>query len=488
MKYTTVTDLQTKGELKFLRGRYNILDCGVRTGKTYWAINNLRQFTRDGQLNRILFLTDTTALKTSIIEQYGEQCCEADEFWARSEGEWSIEAADKIGIMCYQALGMRALREDLEFLDTIDVICWDECDSVFDFAASAFAKARKYDFSRKSSTNEEILAMIQQYSSKNEYMPLVLLGTWERIINSQRILCVGLSATPERARAYYQSLVHAAYQGKIDAGFRAANDIYFKNILEHITQLAPVPGNAYWCFSPSIEHNKAIVECANQRGFHAIEIHSRNNTDKPLTPEQERVINCIEQLHIVPLEYDFVVITRAYERGIDIIDARFKNLIIDSYYQVDRIQAGRQLFPYQRHVKVLSGEVPADYLNRWLSVEECKELADYMAVPEFDTTSIQSRNVGRVMTWNKLQTILPEFGYNVKKARKRLNGAANATTAYYITGEWHDVEVVLDNDFMQLAAAKNTEEQQLPAVKYLTAPSLLLPIYPLSLFYIYIIA
>ena len=81
-----------------------------------------------------------------------------------------------------------------------------------------------------------------------------------------------------------------------------------------------------------------------------------------------------------------------------------------------------------------------------------------MAVPEFDTTSIQSRNVGRVMTWNKLQTILPEFGYNVKKARKRLNGAANATTAYYITGEWHDVEVVLDNDFMQLAAAKNTEE------------------------------
>lgn len=459
MDYTTVTDLQNTGKLKFLRGRYNILDCGVRTGKTYWAINNLLKFTRDGQLNRILFLTDTTALKTSIIEQYGEQCCEADDFWAHNSDEWSVEGENKIGIMCYQAFGMRALREELDFLNTIDVICWDECDSIFDFAASAFARARKFDFARKDKGNEEILAIIQQYSSKKEYMPLVLLGAWERIINSQRILCVGLSATPERARAYYQSLVHASYQGKIDAGFRAANDIYFKNILDHIEQLTPIPGNAYWCFSPSIEHNKAIVECANRKGFHAIEIHSKNNSDKPMTSEQIRVVECIEQLHIVPLEYDFVVITRAYERGIDIIDSRFKNLIIDSYYQVDRVQAGRQLFPYQRHVKVLSEQVPQDYMNKWLSVAECKELAEYMAVPDIDLNCVQNNhNSNRIMTWNKLQEVLPDFGYTVQKSRKRLNGAANATTAYMITGEWHDVEIVLDNDFMALAAAKNDGE------------------------------
>ena len=60
---TTVTDLQEQQKLIFRRGDYNILGCGIRTGKTYWAINNLAQFTRDGNLNRILFLTDTTALK-----------------------------------------------------------------------------------------------------------------------------------------------------------------------------------------------------------------------------------------------------------------------------------------------------------------------------------------------------------------------------------------------------------------------------------------
>ena len=43
---TTVTDLQEQQKLIFRRGDYNILDCGVRTGKTYWAINNLANFTR----------------------------------------------------------------------------------------------------------------------------------------------------------------------------------------------------------------------------------------------------------------------------------------------------------------------------------------------------------------------------------------------------------------------------------------------------------
>jgi hypothetical protein len=45
---TTVSDLHMSGNLNFSRGKYNILDCGVRTGKTYWAVHNLIQYTRDG--------------------------------------------------------------------------------------------------------------------------------------------------------------------------------------------------------------------------------------------------------------------------------------------------------------------------------------------------------------------------------------------------------------------------------------------------------
>ena len=244
----TVSDLYLDKKINFARGRYNILDCGIRTGKTYWAIHYLKDFTRDNDCRRILFLTDTTALKETLIEQYPDQCCEVDTIWAHSDSSLGThdDVSDKIGVMCYQALGMRVVKDDLDFLNAIDVICWDECDSIFDFAASAFARARKFDFARKDSTNGEILNLIQQHSTNKEYMPLILLGFWERIINENRVLCVGLSATPERAKAYYDSLVSMSYRGKIDSGFRAAADIYYKNIHDHIKELHPVPGIGYW--------------------------------------------------------------------------------------------------------------------------------------------------------------------------------------------------------------------------------------------------
>ena len=447
----TVTALYEQQQFKFFRGVYNILDCGVRTGKTYWAMNHLREFTRDGQLWRILFLVDTTALKDNLIENYPDDCCDADMFWCGSH-DWGA-APNKIGIMCYQALGMRAIKEDLGFLEEIDVICWDECDSVFNFAASAFAKARKYDFARQDSTNEEILAVIQRYSSKKEYMPLILLGRWEHIINDNRILCIGLSASPERARLYYASLVHDSYKGKIYTGYRAANDIYFKNVLDHIQELIPQPGVGYWCYSPSIQHNRMIVNAANNRGFKAIELHSLNNVDEPMTPEQLRVSEMVVQTGYVPEEYDFVVVTKAFERGININDPRFKHLIVNSYYQEDRIQAARQTFPYQRHVKVITAPIPEKYIDRWLTVDECRALAEEMAVRDYRQAAIVNKNTTRILSWNKLKELLTAFGYTIEKQRKRLNGAA-PQQCYRITGEWSDREIVSDNSFMELVAAK----------------------------------
>jgi len=152
-------------------------------------------------------------------------------------------------------LGQYVIQGHLDFLQNIDVICWDECDSIFDFATAAFTKARKTDFARKDVSNAEILSIIQQYSSKKDYMPLILLGEWEKIVNQGRILCIGLSASPERARTFYSSLVSASNQGKLEAGYRIAADIYFTNILDHIQKLQPEPGRGYWCYSPYIEPN-----------------------------------------------------------------------------------------------------------------------------------------------------------------------------------------------------------------------------------------
>ena len=446
MTSTTVTELQQQQKLIFRRGDYNILDCGIRTGKTYWAINNLAGFTRDGSLNRILFLVDTTALKDQLLREYGDSCAEADMLWERTPGLWSTEDLNKIGVMCYQRLGNKCLKDDLDFLKEIDVICWDECDSIFDFATQAYVKARKQDFGRGS--NAEILAVIQSYATRKDYMPLVLLGKWEEIVNEGRIMCIGLSASPQRAYQYYQSLVSASYQGKLEMGYRIAEDVYFYNIKEHIKQLRPQFNNGYWCFSPFIEPNRSLVQLANAQGFNAIELHSINNADKPMTPEQLRVYNTIITTGLVPLEYDFVIVNRALARGITIRDSRFDNVIIDSVYQEDRIQAARQTFQYQRHLKAFAPRIPDEFLNTWLPVAKCRELAEYMAVPELDKTN---KNTSRCMTWNRLREYLPTIGYTVEQKRKRIDGKQQQ--ACYITGEWHDVELV-DNDFLQLVEAK----------------------------------
>lgn len=446
MENITVSDLQIQNKLVFRRGDYNILDCGVRTGKTYWAVNNLQQFTRDGQLNRILFLVDTTALKDSIIEQYSDNCTSADIMW-ENPSSWG-ECVNKIGIMCYQGLGARVLKGDLDFLEKIDVICWDECDSVFDFATQAFVRARKTDFARRDVSNMEVLSVIQSFSTKKEYMPLIILGAWERMIEEGRIMCIGLSASPERAYAYYKSLVSASYQGKLEVGYRLANDIYFTNIIQHVNELLPEPNKGYWCFSPLIEPNQRLVEAARARGFHAIELHSPNNEDKPMTQEQMRVYNMIVATGMVPPEYDFVIVNKALARGITIVDQRFNHLIVDSINQVDRIQAARQTFQYQRHLKVFAPEIPEEFLNTWLTVERCRTLAEYMAVPELDKVN---KNTTRTMTWNKLKDYLPTMGYQIEGKKKRIDG--KLTQCYYITGEWHDVELQ-DNNFLALVEAR----------------------------------
>jgi len=83
-----------------------------------------------------------------------------------------------------------------------------------------------------------------------------------------------------------------------------------------------------------------------------------------------------------------------------------------------------------------------------LPLERCRELAEYMSVPDLDK---ENKNTNRIMTWNKLKECLPSIGYTVQEKKKRMDGKLKQ--CYYICGEWHDVEVD-DNGFLALVAAK----------------------------------
>ena len=99
-------------------------------------------------------------------------------------------------------------------------------------------------------------------------------------------------------------------------------------------------------------------------------------------------------------------------------------------------------------MKVFAPEIPAEFLNTWLPVERCRELAEYLAVPEIDK---ENKNCNRIMTWNRLRECLPSVGYTIEEKRKRLDGKLKQ--CYFITGTWHDVELD-DNNFLKLVEAK----------------------------------
>lgn len=69
-----------------------------------------------------------------------------------------------------------------------------------------------------------------------------LTREWERIVNENRVMCIGLSATPERTRLYYQSLITSTNTGKLQVSYRQAEDLFFNNLREHVMQLIPEPG------------------------------------------------------------------------------------------------------------------------------------------------------------------------------------------------------------------------------------------------------
>ena len=96
--------------------------------------------------------------------------------------------------------------------------------------------------------------------------------------------------------------------------------------------------------------------------------------------------------------------------------------------------------------------MPDTYLNRWLTIPECRELAEIMAVPVLDKNG---KHGGTVMKWNSLRECLPAIGYSVEQRKRSVGGKQQQMC--FITGEWHDA-AIQDNAFLALVEAKEGVE------------------------------
>lgn len=233
-------------------------------------------------------------------------------------------------------------------------------------------------------------------------------------------------------------------------------DTFFTDIEKVIKTLSPEKNTGIWCYGSRIRSNQEIVAHAEARGFKAIELHSKNNDDFPLTSEQRRVMDIIIHTGMVPYEYDFVVVNSALLRGFSLQDRRFTLLIVNSLNTVAQEQAGRMVFPYSRALKTYAEAIDDKYLNRWLTLDECRDLAEEMAVPVPSKSKKHLTYVDEKiepMSWNKLKDFLPSIGYEVEKNRKVLEKNGKQQIVYRITGEWQPF-IPTDEDFLAMLEEK----------------------------------
>lgn len=208
-------------------------------------------------------------------------------------------------------------------------------------------------------------------------------------------------------------------------------DKHFNNLEDYVSKLRPESNKGYWCYSLLIAENKNIVQLANQLGFNAIELHSLNNEEFPMNEEQRRVANIIITTGMVPIDYDFVIVTNAFEKGINVQDTRFNQLIINSTGLIAHELSYGLTCPYQRALKVSFPPIPEKYMNKLLDLKACRELANELKVRDKNIT-----NSGKIMTWNAIKDYLKDYGYNYEMKRKEIGGKRK--TCYIITGSWKE--------------------------------------------------
>ena len=188
---------------------------------------------------------------------------------------------------------------------------------------------------------------------------------------------------------------------------------YFSNIFDYIETLSI--NQCYFIFSPNLKENKQLAARANELGFCSLELHSSNNKDYTLTEEQKKVIKELENTGKVKESYNFIVSTNCIDY--ELKDERFDFLIFNSFKKEEREKTIYVSFPFMCAFKTYAPAIPNEYLNKWLFVEECRELAEKLAITVLDK---ENNNTGKIMTWNKLKSVLPVFDYNCEELYHRL--------------------------------------------------------------------
>ena len=403
-----LTEIITQENLDNIQpGRFNILAAPRGIGKTTFTFDSrIINFARDKK--NIVYLVHTKSLRDHICYLYPDITVSfTDKLvdgWLinRDKNVWTTEEdVNKIHVMCYQTFAA-LLRREVDWLDDIDLIVWDEFDDIHQYYNAEIKRVKK-EFPNL--PEERLAALLQE--GKHTSISAFIYQIQTIILEPARIRLLAVSATPEIAATLFGDYVNYIIKGRLAEVYDARQTIYVESIAAAVNEGLITPNNNMcpWIFTPRISDIMRLREVMKARGFNVLTMWSFDNPEwrSYVTEEQRIDSKIVDDTGIVPEKYNCVITNQVAGRGFDVYDTRFQDWLCDSRQYSDIGQFIRARYAPSRKYLLLSAKRLIEFVREeghfsacyytWHTREEIKELLNQY--PIYD-----KKFEKQLQTWN----------------------------------------------------------------------------------------
>lgn len=367
-------------------GVLNLVCAPVGSGKTHWALNELRKTV--SKPYRMVYLIDTVNGKEQLLKNENTAYYRRDWIATVQNGDvWFGEAitGNKVVVMTYAKFGVLT-KNYPDFGFSFELILCDEIHNLPRF--SSFLSHNPNDTPYHKIAKERL----------------------ESIINRGKVKVIGLSATPRRAEQLNCPFQYISVDEDIRR-FEVNKIIPYTNPKLLFNELSPKEKGIVYI--GHITKMKEFWEEATKLGFSAIAIWSVNNQDHPMTEEQHRAREYILAHSKLPPEYDLFIINASSETSINIF-SKVDYIIIHTQEEEAQTQVrGRYRGDLDRLYLLDSttiSQVPDSFLERKLFKEDKQSLCEAL--------QIRNKKSKYFYKWNTVKLKLEEAGYFITEDRE----------------------------------------------------------------------
>ena len=399
-----LSDLITDPDL-IKPGYINILEANVSGGKTYFALNNLPQWT--GSPAKILYLIDTLNGDMRIrlqnlltISRQDYQLCDYGRI-----GTWGQPLVDfkgKMPIMTYAGFGSEVKQDERQFWRQFDYIVCDEIQN---------------------------LVKYQTFDGDPTYLEAAETALRQVALEGKTRI-IGMSATPQKAYEQFGELCRTIQFDRTDLiQLETFERIPYRGPAEEL--LPQLKGKCGILYIEHISDMRRILVAANLLGIPANGFWSTSDNTQlkdPFTPEQWKLHDTVLQHETIPTNIDLLVINASSETSIKIKGENRKVDFMIVHHSNTNIQTqvrGRyhgdlpQLFyhnPSDANLEIAKS-IPLQYLNKPLYKPDTEELCRNLNIKK-------PNDPNYVYKWTTIKKLLQQNGYEVIDHKdKAKNGA-----------------------------------------------------------------